>query len=116
MLKQKTTSDNSYKMSEEEKQRMQAFLEIVGDRIEVLEYLDTYAYFFPDWQKMINEALLEFIDKKQTLNISCDEEKEMLSNMNFFFTKMAYHRGLVSEWRQEMTNGKELTEESLNKM
>ena len=116
MLEQQNTPNVSYKMDEEEKQRMQAFLEIVGDRIEVLEYLDNYAYFFPDWQKTINEALLEFIDKKQALNISCNKEKEMLTDMNFFFTKMAYHSGLISEWQKELANGKETTEELLNKM
>jgi len=116
MSKQSDTSVDTFKMNKEEKQRMQAFLEIVGDRIEVLEYLVTYSYFFPDWQKTINEALLESIDKKQALNVSCDEEKEMLTNINFFFTKMAYHSGLISEWHKEIANGKSQTEELLSKM
>jgi hypothetical protein len=89
MAKQKETSV-PYKLNEAEKERMKAYLAVLSNRVEVLEWLDNYAYSFPDWQKTVNEALLAQMDKKQTLNVSCDKEKEMLTGMNFFFSKMAF--------------------------
>jgi hypothetical protein len=39
-----------------------------------------------------------------------------LSNVGYFFTKIAYFNGLISQWRKEMVGGKEATEEMLDKM
>jgi hypothetical protein len=36
--------------------------------------------------------------------------------MNYFFAKMAFFSGLISEWKKEISAGKETTEEMLNKM
>jgi hypothetical protein len=116
MVKQKETSAPyvPHKLDEAETERMKAFLAVLSDRVEVLEWLDNYAYFFPEWQKTVSEALLAFIDKKQALNVSCDEEKEMLANINFFFSKMAFFSELISTWHKEMARGKELTEQMIN--
>jgi hypothetical protein len=103
-------------LSKEEKQKMRAFLEIMGDRIEVLECLETYAYFFPDWLVKITEGLQNLIAYKQEKNIPCDEEKEILTNAGYFFTKMAYFSGLISEWHKELSNGKRTTEETLDRL
>jgi hypothetical protein len=103
-------------LSEEEKQRMRAFLDVMGNRAEVLECLDTYAYFFPDWLLKITESLQSVIDCKQDNNIPCDEEKEILANAGYFFTKMAYFSGLISEWHKELLNGKRTTEEALDRL
>jgi hypothetical protein len=65
MEKQKNASNVPYKMDEAKVKEMEARLEIIGNRIEVLEWLGTYTYFFPDWLKIINEAVLEFITEKQ---------------------------------------------------
>jgi hypothetical protein len=116
MKKQKTASDVPYKMDEERKQEMRAFLKVVSDRIEVLECLDIYAHSFPDWLVKITEGIQSVIDRKQGMQIPCDDEKEILSNMGYFFTKMAYFNGLISQWRKEMAGGKEATEEMLDKM
>jgi hypothetical protein len=116
MVKQKETSEPfvPHKLNEEETKRMKAYLDVMSDRIEVLEWLDNYAYFFPDWQKTVSEALLALMDKKQALNVSCEKEKEMLTNLNFFFSKMAYFNELISTWHMEMAGGKELTEQMIN--
>jgi hypothetical protein len=98
------------KLSEEAAEQMQVYLELLGDRIEVLEWLDNYVYFFPEWQKTLNEALLDFMDKKQSLGLSGEDEKEMLTGMNFFLSKMAFFRELISTWHKELTGGKEETE------
>jgi hypothetical protein len=103
-------------LSEEEKQRMRAFLDVMGDRAKVLECLDTYAYFFPDWLLKITESLQSVIDDKQANNIPCDEEKEILANAGYFFTKMAYFSGLISEWHKELANGRRTTEEALDRL
>ncbi|MDR0680892.1 MAG: hypothetical protein LBG15_03430 [Dysgonamonadaceae bacterium] len=116
MEKQKETSAPFVlnKPDEAETERMKALLEVLGNRVEVLEWLDNYACFFPGWQKTVNEALLARMDKKQALNIFCDEEKEMLTDMNFFFSKMAFFSELISTWHQELSGEKELTEQMLN--
>jgi hypothetical protein len=116
MEKQKETSTPCvpHKLNEAETERMKAWLEVVGDRVEVLEWLDNHVYFFPDWQKTVNEALLLQMDKKQALNIACDEEKEILIDMNFFFSKMAYFNELISTWHKELSGEKELTEQQVN--
>ncbi|MDR0575819.1 MAG: hypothetical protein LBG96_17660 [Tannerella sp.] len=88
-------------LSEEEKQKMRAFLEVMGDRVEILECIDTYAYFFPDWLVKITEGLQNLIADRQANNIPCDEEKEVLTNAGYFFTKMAYFSGLISEWHKD---------------
>jgi hypothetical protein len=102
-----------YKLNEAETERMKAYLAVLSDRVEVLEWLDNYACFFPDWQKTVNEALLVQMDKKRALNVSCDKEKEMLTGMNFFFSKMAFFSELISTWHKEMAGGKELTEQMI---
>ena len=93
-------------LSEAEKQKMRAFLEVMGDRVEVLECLDTYAYFFPDWLLKITEGLQSLIAYKQANNIPCDGEKEILTNVGYFFPKMAYFSGLISEWHKELSQKK----------
>ena len=103
-------------LSEEEKQKMRAFLEVMGDSVEVLECLDSYAYFFPDWLLKITESLQSTIAYKQAEKIPCDGEKEILTNAGYFFTKMAYFSGLISEWRRELANGKRTTEETLDRL
>jgi hypothetical protein len=44
---EKTKKVSGYKMDEEKKQQMRAFLDLVGDRIEVLECLVANACFSP---------------------------------------------------------------------
>jgi hypothetical protein len=38
----------------------------------------------------------------------------MLTNLNFFFTKMVYFSNLISNWHEEIALGKETVEEELN--
>jgi hypothetical protein len=116
MSKQNNNSNDSSVTDEEKKQEFREYLEILGDRIEVLECLEQNAYFFPDWTIKINEALLAYIEKYQKLNISCEGEKEILTNMNFFFTRIAFHSGLISKWRRETENSKEETEKMMEKL
>jgi hypothetical protein len=110
MEEKKSASDAPYQIGEAQMLEMKKFLEIIGDRIEVLECLDTYAYFFPDWLMKITEGLQSLITCKQANNIPCDEEKEILSNARYFFTKIAYFSGLISEWhrneRRKRSNGR----------
>jgi hypothetical protein len=103
-------------LSKEEKQKMRAFLEVMGERVEVLECLETCACFFPDWLLKITESLQSVIADKQARNMPCDEEKEVLTNVGYFFTKMACFSGLVSEWRKELANGRRTTEEALDRL
>ena len=103
----------SHKLDEAETERMKSYLQILGDRIEVLEWLDNYAYFFPDWQKAINEALFMFMDSKQALKISCEEEKDMITQINFFFSKMAFFSGLITDWHKELKAGMEINKEMI---
>lgn len=103
-------------LTEDEKQKMRAFLEVMEDRIEILECLDTHAYFFPDWLVKITEGMQSIIAHRQADDIPCDEEKEILTNVGYFFAKMAYFSGLISEWRNELSNGKRTTEEALDKL
>jgi hypothetical protein len=116
MEEQKSASEAPYQMGEAQIREMKKFLEIMGDRIEVLECLDTYAYFFPDWLVKISEGLQNLIAYKQANNIPCDEENEILTNAGYFFTKIAYFSGLISDWRTEMQGGKEVTEDALNRV
>jgi hypothetical protein len=115
MAKQKETSAPyvPHKLNEVETERMKAYLAVLSDRVEILGWLDNYAYVFPDWQKTVNEAQLAFIDKKQALTLPCEEEKEMLTKLNFFFSKMAYFSDLISTWYREMSGGKEFTEKMM---
>jgi hypothetical protein len=99
---------------EAEAERMKTWLEVLSNRVEVLGWIDNYVHFFPDWQKTVNEALLAQMEKKQALNIFCDEEKEILTDMNFFFSKMAFFSELISTWHRELSGEKELTEEMAN--
>jgi hypothetical protein len=61
-----------------------------------------YHLYFPDWLLKITESLQSTIAYKQAKNIPCDEEKEILTNVGYFFTKMAYFSGLISEWHKEI--------------
>jgi hypothetical protein len=105
-----------YKMGEEQKQQLRAFLDLMSDQIAVLECLETNVCFFPDWSVKISEGIQSVIDYKQGKNIPCNGEKEALVNIGYFFTKMAYFSGVISNWRGEMTLGKKMTEEALDKM
>jgi hypothetical protein len=93
---------------------MKAFLELQGDRIKLLECLDTYACSLPDWLLKITEGLQSIIDYKQSENLPCEEEKEILSNVGYFFTKIAYSSNLISDWHRDIAFGKEETEKLLN--
>jgi hypothetical protein len=78
--------------------------------------LDDYAYFFPDWLKIITNGIFSEIKKKQALNLSCEEEEETLNHVSFFFTKMAYFSGVLSEWDKELTMSKENMEKMIEKV
>jgi hypothetical protein len=47
MAKKKSASD-AYQMDEARIQEMRAYLELKGNRAEILEYLDKYAQAFPE--------------------------------------------------------------------
>jgi hypothetical protein len=64
-------------------------------------------------QRIVSEALHAFIDKKQALTLPCEEEKELLTSINFFFSKMAYFNELIPIRHMEMSGGKELTEKMI---
>jgi hypothetical protein len=115
-MESKKTTDAPVKrqmFSSEELQRMEKYLELLGDRQELIEWIDDYSYFFADWSIIINEAVQEMITKKQKLSLPYDNEQEMLSNISFLFTKIAYFSGMISEWNNELKIGKELTEEMI---
>jgi len=97
----------------EELQRIEKQLELQTDREELIGWMDNYSYFFADWSIIINEAVHERITKKQQLNVGCEKEWEMLSNLSFLFTKIAYFSGMLSDWHEELTLGKKLTEEMI---
>jgi hypothetical protein len=115
MAEEKNTSEIPYPTDEAKLLEMKAFLELQDNRIEVLECLDTYAYFFPDWLVKITEGIQSIIDYKQKRNIPCDDEKEVLSNVGYFFTKMAYFSSLISDWHRGMALGQEETEKFFNR-
>jgi hypothetical protein len=116
MEMQKPASDVPSPMDEARLQETQAFLDVEGDRIEMLECLNTYAYFFPGWLQKITEGIQNIIDYKQGKNIPCDEEKEILADTGYFFTKMAYFSGLIPQWHREMAMGKDAAEEALSRL
>jgi hypothetical protein len=103
-----------HKLNAEETERMKAYLDVLGDRIELLECLDDNAYFFPDWLLKINEGIQMLIDYKQEKKIPCDEEKELLANIGYFFTKMAYFNGLITDWQRELTEEMELNKKMID--
>jgi hypothetical protein len=59
------------------------------------------------------KTCLPLLTKKQALNLPCEEEKDMLTSINFFFSKMAYFNELISIRHMEMSGGKELTEKMI---
>ena len=71
---------------------------------------NNYSYFFADWSIIINEAVQEMNAKKQSLGVPCENEQEMLTNINFFFSRMAYFSVMLSEWKNELSLGKTHTE------
>ena len=91
----------------EELGQMEKNLELLGDREELIEWLENYSYFFADWSIIINEAVHERIAKKQKLGLPCEEEQEMLTGINFIFSKTAYFSGMLSDWHKELTFSKE---------
>jgi hypothetical protein len=42
-----------------------------------------------------------------------DNEKEILSNIGYFFTKIAYFSNVISDWHKGMVLGQEETEKLL---
>jgi predicted O-linked N-acetylglucosamine transferase (SPINDLY family) len=80
----------------------EAYQEVLSDRKEVLDYLTDYAYFFPDWIKIINNGIFPEIERKQQLKIPYENETESLKNIVFFFSKIAYFNHVVSDWNLEL--------------
>jgi hypothetical protein len=115
MAKKKSASDE-YPMDEAKIQEMRAYLELKGNRVEILEYLDKYAQAFPEWLVKINESMQHLIRDKEGKNISCDKEREILGHVGLFLIKMASSGGLISDWYREKALGKELTEQMLNRL
>jgi hypothetical protein len=104
----------AYKLNAEEAANLKEYLDVLGDRIELLECLDDNAYFFPDWLQKINEGIQMLIDYRQEKKIPCDDEKELLANMGYFFTKMAYFSGLITDWHRELAAGMEINKKMID--
>jgi hypothetical protein len=56
------------------------------------------------------------IRDKEEKNIPCDKEREILGHVALFLVKMASSGGLISDWHREIAMGKELTEQTLNRL
>jgi hypothetical protein len=113
MAKQTSKPFERYTFTPEELQRMKQYQNESTDKAEIIGLLDSYSGVFADWSVVINDAVLEQITKKQQMNEPCDREREMLKNISFLFTKLAYHRETLSGWHQQLTLGNELTEEMI---
>jgi Asp-tRNA(Asn)/Glu-tRNA(Gln) amidotransferase B subunit len=109
----KSTVEKMPELNEEIIQAMKNQLKIDDARIDVLLCLDVYDYFFPTWLKKINEGIQCVIDHKQANNIPCDEYKEVLGNIGYFFTKMAFHSSSISDWYNEKVNAYKVTKKML---
>jgi len=88
-------------------------LELLGDKGEIIGLLDINSYFFANWSVMINDSVLDMITKRQKLGVSYENEQGMLTNINYFFNRMAYFSTLLSDWSKELEYEKSLTESKI---
>jgi len=102
-----------YTFTNEEILRLKSQLELQIVRAEVIGLLDSYSASFADWSIIINASVHETMAKKQQLNRDCGKEQEMLDNLSFLFTKLAYYSGMLSDWHKQLTLGNELTEQMI---
>jgi hypothetical protein len=83
------------------------------ERLEVIGLLDKYSASFADWSISISEAVHEAMAKKQQANEDCKQERIMLENLTFLFTKLAFHRGMLSDWHSQLAFRVENTEKMI---
>ena len=110
---QKPASIVPHTFTPEELERMQKYFEFLSEREELIGELDKHAGFFPEWLKLINEAILMVINKKQEIKSSGEDDREMLININHFFGKMSSFGNLISIWHKELVFSKENTEQMI---
>jgi hypothetical protein len=95
----------------EEFRKIKKHLELLTNQHEIIGCLNNYSESFVDWIIIIREAVLEMIERKESQNVSCDREQEMLDNFSDLFAKLYRFSSLFSDWYKELAFDKELTEE-----
>ena len=111
--KEDTPKQERYKFSPEELERMEQHLEQRTTQEEIIGLLDGYSGSFADWSVIISEAVHDKMERKQKLNEDCDKERQMLENMTFMLTKLAYHSAALSDWHKRLSFGKGYTEQMI---
>jgi hypothetical protein len=106
--KPKTKSFERYTFTNEEIQRLKTQNEQQIIRTEIIGLLDGYSASFAQWSIIISKAVHESMAKKQQSNTDCEKESEMLDNLSFLFTRLAYSSGLLSDWHKQLMLGNEL--------
>ena len=99
-----------HKFTNEETQLFKKQMEQQAAYLEVIELLDRYSASFADWSVIINKSVHETITKKRQLNEDCAMEQDMLENLTFLFTRLAFHSGIISDWRKQKMAGHEIVE------
>ena len=89
-------------LTPEETQRLKQYLEYQTERLEVIGLLDKYSASFADWSIIISEAIHKELAIKQKSNVDCLAAQKMLDNITYLFTKLAYHRTMLSDWHREL--------------
>jgi hypothetical protein len=102
-----------YTFNSEELQRFENYLKEQTAHEDIIGLLDRYSGSFADWSVIISDAVNELIAGKQQLNMDCEKEREMLKNLSFMFTKLAYFSGMLSDWHVQLTFSKERTIEMI---
>ena len=92
---------------------MQQYHQESVDKAEIIGLLDKNSASFADWLAIISEAVQERIMQKQRADEPCEKEQEMLKNISFFLTRLAYFSEKLSDWHRHLTFGNELTEEMI---
>lgn len=78
------------------------FRDVLIERKDAIDWLSDYSYLFSGWIKAIIGLFLTDIDNKRKSDSCCESEVEMLSDLPFFLSKMAYNKELFAAWSAEL--------------
>ena len=102
-----------YTFTNEEIQRLQSQLDLNTAHAEIIGLLDKYSCSFADWSIIISAAVYEKMAQQQQCSLDCKKEQEMLDNLSFLFTKLAYFSDMLSDWHKQLTLENELAEKMI---
>jgi hypothetical protein len=91
---------------------IERYADVLNDRKKIIDWLKNNSSSLGRWSMLLTHIILEEINRKQSLNISFTEEKDMMNIVPGFFTKISYLNALLSDWSDDTAELKE----SLEKM